>query len=102
MRFRRGPAVALLVVGSLLPVARAGAEPSKGDRIAALQEQIGEASRAEVTASARLGAVQQRRATLDARVAALDAQIGAVRARVISAQQQTTWLTAAALELDRR
>jgi murein DD-endopeptidase MepM/ murein hydrolase activator NlpD len=93
--------VGIFVLAALVPALDAGAA-SKDDQIAALQEQIGEASAAEVDALADLGRVQQRRASLDARVAALDAQITTAQARIAARQREATILTAAALELDRR
>jgi murein DD-endopeptidase MepM/ murein hydrolase activator NlpD len=101
MRSARAVSVGLFVLAALVPALDAGAA-SKDDQFDALQEQIGEASAAEVDALADLGRVQQRRASLDARVAALDAEITTVQARIASQQREATILTAAALELDRR
>ena len=101
-------AAASLVAASLLPVAPASAASSgsdgssKSERIAQVQEQLGEASRAEVGASARLQTIADRRATLDAKVAALDREIGTVRARVAARRREESMLAAAARTLDRR
>ena len=91
----------LLVTGAVVPV-RAVADPAKDQQIAALQDQIGEASRAEVGALADLQAVQSRRAALDRKVAALDAQMRTVEERITAAQRQADVLTVAAITLDER
>jgi murein DD-endopeptidase MepM/ murein hydrolase activator NlpD len=107
MRLRRFPLVAALLVASALPAARPGApaaatDSSDNERIAKLQDQLGEASKAEVTASARLQGLRDRRATLDARVAAFDAQIRTAEARIAQRQREAKLLATAAAQLAHR
>lgn len=102
MRSGRFALAVVLLVAVVAPAPVAADPASNGERIAALQEQIGEASRAEVSALADLGAVQRRRAVLDGRVAALDARMAAAQARITAAQRQADVLTVAALTLDAR
>src|SRR4051812_50062932 len=69
-----GCAVAAIVAVAAGPPAPVGADSgSKDHRIAQVQAQLGEASRAEVAASAQLRALQDRRAALDHAVAGPDA-----------------------------
>jgi murein DD-endopeptidase MepM/ murein hydrolase activator NlpD len=107
MRLRRVPLVAALLVASALPAARpdrpaAAADPSNGERIAQVQERLGEASRAEVAASARLETLRARRATLDARVAAFDSQIRAAEGRIAARQREAKLLASAQAKLEHR
>jgi murein DD-endopeptidase MepM/ murein hydrolase activator NlpD len=107
MRLRRFPLVAALLVASALPATRPGppaaaADSSNGERIAQVQEQLGEASRAEVMASARLQGLRDRRAALDARVAAFDSEIHAAEARIAQRQREAQLLRAAAATLQHR
>src|SRR4051812_30373771 len=98
-----GCAVAAIVAVAAGTPAPVGADSgSKDHRIAQVQAQLGEASRAEVAASAQLRALQDRRATLDHAVAGLDARIAGVQARISAREREAAALTAAALDLDRR
>jgi murein DD-endopeptidase MepM/ murein hydrolase activator NlpD len=90
--------VAALVPGAtLLP---AGAQTSNPDRVAELQEAIGEVSSEEAAALADLQAVRTQRAELDRAVADLDRQIAGVEQRIASLQGDVDRLTGQALELD--
>ncbi len=67
--------LAAIVLALAVAPTAVGAKPSD-DRRRELQEQIGEASRAEVAALAELQDIRDRRAVIDARIAELDAQLG--------------------------
>jgi murein DD-endopeptidase MepM/ murein hydrolase activator NlpD len=97
-------AFALVLAGAVAPLdgGSVGAEPSKGERIEALQARIGEASRAEVAALEELEALQSRRAEAEARVADIDAGMRAARERIATAEHAAALLTVAAIELDER
>jgi murein DD-endopeptidase MepM/ murein hydrolase activator NlpD len=104
---RRGAAgivpVLLVVFGAaVLPFgATAAADTAAGKSTAALQSQIGEASRAEVTATARWEAVHGKRVALDARLSRLDAAIGAARARAAAASHAADRFAATALAMQK-
>jgi murein DD-endopeptidase MepM/ murein hydrolase activator NlpD len=105
---RRSPLVAAVLVACALPAVPAGhaasaaADSGNGTRVAQVQEQLGEASRAEVAASARLETLRARRATLDARVAAFDTQVHAAEARIAQRRREAELLASAAAKLEHR
>lgn len=101
MRLRLTPRVLLLaavLLASLLPAMPIRAA-ARDDRRRDLQNQISEASKAERTALAQLGAIQNRRAQIDARVADLDGQRVAAEARLGPLETEAARLAALATDL---
>ena len=92
-----------LTIAALVPFATfgpAGAQTANPDRVAELQEAIGEVSSEEAAALADLSAVRSQRAELDQAVAGLDRQIAGVEQKIAGLQGDVDRLTGQALELD--
>jgi len=85
--------LAALVLALVVAPTFAGAA-GNNDRRRELQEQIGEASRAEVAALAELQEIQSRRAAIDARVAEIDAQHTAAEAKLAPLEAEAARLAA--------
>ena len=85
--------VAALALALVVAPTFAGAA-GNGDRRRQLQEQIGEASKAEAAALAELQDIQSRRAVIDARVAELDAQQAAAEAKLAPLEAEAARLAA--------
>jgi murein DD-endopeptidase MepM/ murein hydrolase activator NlpD len=86
--------IAALMLALVVAPTFAGAAGSGGDRKQQLQEQIGEASRAEAAALADLQDIRNRRAVIDARVAELDAQQAAAQAKLAPLEAEAARLAA--------
>ncbi|MCU1428865.1 MAG: hypothetical protein JWL83_2865, partial [Actinomycetia bacterium] len=100
---RRSLVVSVVLLAAVVPFpGPAAADTSTSSRVASLQAQIGEASRAEVVAMRAWSAVHTRRVAFDTRLARLDGRIGAAEARVAAATRQADRLGAAALRLQRQ
>jgi murein DD-endopeptidase MepM/ murein hydrolase activator NlpD len=100
---RRSLVVSVVLLAAVVPFpGPAAADTSTSSRVASLQAQIGEASRAEVVAMRAWSAVHTRRVAFDTRLARLDGRIGAAEARVAAATRQADRLGAAALRLQQQ
>ncbi len=89
----RAVPVVLLGLAVIVAPTFAGATPSD-DRRRELQEQIGEASKAEAAALAELQTIRDRKATIDARVAAIDAELGGAESKLAPLQAEADRLAA--------
>ncbi len=85
--------LAAIVLALAVAPTAVGAKPSD-DRRRELQEQIGEASRAEVAALAELQDIRDRRAVIDARIAELDAQLGDAEGKLAPLEAEAARLAA--------
>jgi len=90
---------AILIAAATVPPAAAQTE---GDRRKALQDQIGDATAAEVAALTDLQAIRDRRGAIDAQVAALDQEVTAAEARLAVLEADVTSLTAEADAIQER
>jgi murein DD-endopeptidase MepM/ murein hydrolase activator NlpD len=94
---RRLASVALALVAAL--TIGQGLAGAQNDRRRELQDQIGEASRAEATALVELQAIRDAKATIDARVADLDRQVADAQVRLAPLEAEASRLTAQFEEL---
>src|SRR5215472_6229754 len=99
-RARFAVAVALFAFAGAVAPAAADTSSASGDREAALESQIGEASHSEVVALAQWQSVRDKRLSLDAALNRLDARVDAAQQRVDVAEANVAHLTATATVLD--